>query len=103
MRSGRLLHYHGPNPLYHLSTEGQIDMYLHLSQSPYSVVCQPVASFLLRVGSLDTGTGIILLLPQIAASGDRPDEAIVPVRIEVKGFTIAGAGTIRTKEALAFA
>ena len=84
MRSGRLLHYHGPNPLYHLSTEGQIDMNLHLSQSPYSGVCQPVASFLLRIGSLDTGASVILLLPQVSSSGDRDYRTVISLRMQIK-------------------
>ena len=77
-------------------------MYLHLSQSPYSRVCQPVASLLLRISSLDTGASIILLLPQVSASGDGAYQAVVSLWVKIKGSPVAGLGTSRAKEALTF-
>ncbi len=68
-------------------------MNLHLSQSPYSWVCQLMAALLLRICSLDTGASIILLLPEVNASWDGTDKPVIPLGVKVKGTSILGAGT----------
>ena len=78
-------------------------MYLHLRQSPYPGIRQAMTSFLLRVSPLHTGASIILLLPEVSASGDGADKPVISLWVEVKGASILGSGTGRAKEALAFA
>ena len=61
-------------------------MYLYPGQAPNPEVGQTVASFLLRVGSLHAGMGVVFLLPQVSPSGDGADQTVVSVRVKVKGF-----------------
>ena len=63
-------------------------MDFHVAQSSHSGVCQMVAALLLRVSPLRAGASIILLLPDIASSGDGAYQAVVPFRVEVEASPI---------------
>jgi hypothetical protein len=78
-------------------------MNFDLSQPSYFGISQMVATFLLRVSSLDTSTSVIFLLPESSASRDRSYQPIIPFRVKVKGATIVGLGTGRAEKAFAFA
>ena len=99
MRPGKPLHYCSSYPLYHLSTQGEINMDSHIIQSSYPGICQVVATLLLRVSSLDAGASIILLLPQVSPSGDGTYQTIVALRVKVEGLSIRGQGAGGAKEA----
>ena len=59
-----------------------------------------MATFLLGVSSLHTGASIILLPPDITPPGNRAYQAIIPLRVQVEGFSIGREGAVRAKETL---
>jgi hypothetical protein len=43
-----------------------------------------MTALLLGVGSLNTGAGIVLLLPELGASGYRANQTVIPVRVKIE-------------------
>ena len=78
-------------------------MGLDLGQTAHSRSGQTMRTFLFGISSLHAGAGIVFLFPEGSSSGDRADQAIIPVRMQVKGPAVAGGGAGGLKETPAFA